>query len=151
MIRFGCMVAPSSPPLLRSHCNESPIYVFSEMELHGLSPNFHIHVSVSDLYISRSVHIFSCSRIGRPIMGIYKSLTDTRLWKLGLRPRYSFSGNICFEFSVLCLCSAVSKLSLFLSLPVCRRPSLQTVENTENEGPLGSNTNVWFPFMYSQE
>ncbi len=34
-----------------------------------LSPNFHIHVSVSDLYIPRipgSVHIFSCSRIGRP-------------------------------------------------------------------------------------
>jgi hypothetical protein len=25
----------------------------------------------------RSVHIFPCSRIGRPIMGIYKSLTDT--------------------------------------------------------------------------
>jgi hypothetical protein len=30
------------------------------------------------------------------------------MWKLGLRPCNSFSGNICFEFSVLCLCSAVS-------------------------------------------
>jgi hypothetical protein len=30
------------------HCNEYPIYVFPEQELHGLSPNFHIHVSVSD-------------------------------------------------------------------------------------------------------
>jgi hypothetical protein len=30
-----------------------PIYVFPEEELRGLSPNFHIHVSVSDLYIPR--------------------------------------------------------------------------------------------------
>ncbi len=31
------------------HCNENPIYVFPEKEFRGLSPNFHIHVSVSDL------------------------------------------------------------------------------------------------------
>jgi hypothetical protein len=38
---------------------------------------FHIHVSVSDLYIPRSgPHIFS-SRKGRPIVGIYNSVTDT--------------------------------------------------------------------------
>jgi hypothetical protein len=28
------------------------------------------------------------------------------MWKLGLRPRNSFPGNICFEYSVLSLCSA---------------------------------------------
>ncbi len=34
-------------------------YVFPEKELRGLSPNFHIHVSVSDLYISIiGPHIF---------------------------------------------------------------------------------------------
>jgi hypothetical protein len=33
------------------HCSENPIYEFPEKELRGLSPNFHIHVSVSDLYI----------------------------------------------------------------------------------------------------
>ncbi len=27
---------------------QNPIYVFPEKELRGLSPNFHIHVSVSD-------------------------------------------------------------------------------------------------------
>jgi hypothetical protein len=27
------------------------------------------------------------------------------MWKFGLWPRNSFSGNICFEFSVLVLCS----------------------------------------------
>jgi hypothetical protein len=54
------------------HFNENPIYVFQEKELRGLSYNFHIHVSVSDLYTvcPEWVHIFSCSRIGRPILGI---------------------------------------------------------------------------------
>jgi hypothetical protein len=36
-----------------THCNENPIYVFPEKELCGLSPNFHIYVSVSNLYIAR--------------------------------------------------------------------------------------------------
>jgi hypothetical protein len=50
-----------------------------EKDLRGFSPYFHIHVSVSDLqYIfPGSFQIFSFSRIGRPIVGIYKSLTDT--------------------------------------------------------------------------
>ncbi len=62
-----------------------------------LSPNFNIQVSVSDLYSPRiGLHV-SSSRIGRPLVGKYKSLTDAWMWKLGLRPRYSFSGNICFE------------------------------------------------------
>jgi hypothetical protein len=34
------------------HCNENPIYIFPEKELSGLSPNFHIHVSLGDLYIT---------------------------------------------------------------------------------------------------
>ena len=43
----------------KEHCNEKPIYVFPEKELRGLSPNFHIHVPVSDLYLSRiGSHIF---------------------------------------------------------------------------------------------
>ncbi len=66
-------------------------------------PNFYIHVSVSDLYIPRIGPHISSSRKGRPIVGIHNSLTDTWMWKLGLRPRYSFSGNICFEFSAFCL------------------------------------------------
>ncbi len=36
------------------HCKEYPNYVFLSWELRGLSPNFHIHMSVSDLYIPRS-------------------------------------------------------------------------------------------------
>ncbi len=41
------------------HCNENPTYVFSEEELRGLSPNFHIHMSVNNLHIPRiGPHIF---------------------------------------------------------------------------------------------
>jgi hypothetical protein len=36
-----------------STLQENTIYAFLYWELRGLSPNFHIHVSVSDLYISR--------------------------------------------------------------------------------------------------
>jgi hypothetical protein len=41
------------------HCNEKPNYVFPEKVLSDLSPNFHIHVSVSDLHMPRiGPHIF---------------------------------------------------------------------------------------------
>ncbi len=41
------------------HCNDNPIYVFPAKELRDLYPNFHIHVSVSDLLIPRiGPHIF---------------------------------------------------------------------------------------------
>jgi hypothetical protein len=52
-----------------THCNENPIYVFLFWELRDLSPNFHIHVSVRDLYIPRIGPHISCSRIGRSIAG----------------------------------------------------------------------------------
>jgi hypothetical protein len=53
-------------------------HVFLFLELCGLSHNFHIHVFVSDLYISSICpHIF-CSRTARSIVGIYKSHTQTR-------------------------------------------------------------------------
>jgi hypothetical protein len=59
------------------HCTENPIYVFPEMKLRSLVPNSYIHVSVSHLYFPR--------QLGRLILGIYKSLKDTLMWKLGDR------------------------------------------------------------------
>ncbi len=35
------------------HYKENPVYAFLFWELRGLSPNFHIHVSVRDLNIPR--------------------------------------------------------------------------------------------------
>ncbi len=63
--------------VLGVHYNKKPICVFLEKELRGLSPNFHIHVSVSDLYFPRISPHISWNRIGRPIPGTDKTLTDT--------------------------------------------------------------------------
>jgi hypothetical protein len=49
--------------------------MFPEMKLRDLVPNFHIHVSVSDLYIPTIGTPTQYSKIGGPIVGMYKSLT----------------------------------------------------------------------------
>jgi hypothetical protein len=61
------------------HCNEKShlCIPFLGIAQHSLSPNFYIHVSVSDLYIPRIVHIFYCSRIGRPILELCTVLEIT--------------------------------------------------------------------------
>ncbi len=51
--------------------------IFSEKELRGHSPNFHIYVSVSDLYIPTINLPILLQEICGPILGIYKSLTHT--------------------------------------------------------------------------
>jgi hypothetical protein len=51
--------------------------IFPEKELRGQGPNFHIHVSVSDLYITTVGLPFLLQEICGLILGINKSLTDT--------------------------------------------------------------------------
>ncbi len=51
--------------------------IFPEKEYRGLSPNFHTHVSVSELYITTMGLPFLLEEICGPILGIYKSLTET--------------------------------------------------------------------------
>ncbi len=82
-------VASTRVPLTLQRQNaENLKQIFPEKEYRGLSPNFHIHVSVSKLYIPTM-----CLPV-LLILGIYKSLKDTWMWKLGLRPRYSQKRNI---------------------------------------------------------
>ncbi len=54
--------------------------------MRGLSPNFHIHVSVTDLPIyifPARVHIFPCIRIGKPILEIINlsQVYECRNWE----------------------------------------------------------------------
>ncbi len=64
---------------------ENSKQIFPVKELRGHSPNFHIYVSVSDLYISTIDLPILLKEICGPILGISKSLTHTLMWKLGLR------------------------------------------------------------------
>ncbi len=68
--------------------------IFPEKEYRGLSPSFHIHVSASELYIPAMDLPFLLEEICGPILGIYKTLTETWMWKLGLRPRNSQKRNL---------------------------------------------------------
>jgi hypothetical protein len=49
------------------------------MKQRGLGSNSYIHISVSDLYISKVGLLVCCRKIGGPIVGIYKSLTDRNM------------------------------------------------------------------------
>jgi hypothetical protein len=60
--------------------------IFPEKEFRGHSPNSYIHVSVRDLYIPRIRLPILLQEIGGLIVEIYRSLTDTGMWKVGLRP-----------------------------------------------------------------
>ncbi len=51
--------------------------IFPEKEYRGLSPNFHIHASVSDLYIPTVSLSILLEEICGPVLGLYKSLLDT--------------------------------------------------------------------------
>ncbi len=87
---------------LQRHYTENSKQIFPEMKQRGLVPNSYIHVSVSDWYIPRSVCLFCCRKISGPIVGVNKSLIDTWVWKLGLRPRKFFSGHTYIGFSLQC-------------------------------------------------
>jgi hypothetical protein len=62
---------------LQIHFTENSKQIFPEIKLRGLVPNSYIHVSVGDLYIPMINPQMQYSKIGEPIEGLYKSLTDT--------------------------------------------------------------------------
>jgi hypothetical protein len=66
----------SSPTTLQRQNAENLKQIFPEKEYRGLSPNFHIHVSVSELYIPTMGLPVLLEEICRLILRIYKSLKD---------------------------------------------------------------------------
>ncbi len=80
------------------HCKGNSVYMFLFWELRGLSPNFYIHVSVSDLYIPRIGPHISSSRNGSSILGIIiRSQThECGNWDLG--PDIPFLGIFASNF-----------------------------------------------------
>jgi hypothetical protein len=68
--QLGCL------PTLQRQNIEISKQIFPEKEYRGLSPNFHIHASVSDLDIPTIGLPILQEEICRPILGLYKSLTD---------------------------------------------------------------------------
>ncbi len=69
------------------HCNKNPIYVFPEKELCSSVPISTFMCLWAIYLFPGSVCLFCWRKICGPILGINKSLTDTWMWKLGLRPR----------------------------------------------------------------
>ncbi len=78
---------------LQRHNTEKSKQISPEKELRGLSPNFHIHVSMSNLCMLTIGLPILLLEIWGPILGKYKSLTNIWMWKLGSRPCNFFSGN----------------------------------------------------------
>jgi hypothetical protein len=77
--RFYTHSARSHPHLATLQRQNTKILkqIFPEKEYRGLSPGFHIHASVSNLYIPTIGLPILLEEICRPILGLYKSLTDT--------------------------------------------------------------------------
>ncbi len=83
-------------PLLLGNSAKKIRFIYSQIRNGSASVPISTFMYLWEIYIfSRSVQLFSCSRIGRPNVGLYKSLEAAHFhfW------------DICFEFSVYCLCS----------------------------------------------
>ncbi len=93
--------------------------------IHSFSGNCAASAPISIFMCLWAIYIFPGSVLIFPLAEKadpsweYNSLTDTWMWKLGLRPRYSFSEIICFKFSAFCLCSVVELLCR--RIPQCIR------------------------------
>ena len=102
-IQYKCLVVWF--PFMYSQKWNCAASLFPKQNYNVLSPNSYL-IYLWEIYIFPGpICLFCCRKICEPIIGIHKSLTDTWMWKLGLRLRNSFSANTSMGFSlqfVLC-------------------------------------------------
>ena len=116
------------------YVKKSSSHLWSALEAHALQWKFRLCIPflgiarpqsqfprscVCDRFIYSQVLSTYCLQQNRQIdreNTVYKSLTDT----LGLWPRNSFSGSICFELSTLFLCSVEHKSFTYLYVWILR-------------------------------
>ncbi len=90
---FCCRCKQNPAPTLQRHYTENAKQIFPEMKLRGLVPSSYIHFAVSNLYIPTIGLSILLQESWWTNLGSIKSLKDTWMWKLGLRPRSFFLGN----------------------------------------------------------
>jgi hypothetical protein len=108
ILRGYSLFLPPSPSTVLANTNENPIYLFLFGELRGLSPTFHIHVSVSDLYVYSQDGPCTYFPAAEEADWLWKYINLSQTHECGnldCGRAIPFSGNICFEFSALVLCS----------------------------------------------
>ncbi len=72
-----CTVLYSEGSALQRQNTEISKQIFPDEEYRGLSPNFYIYASVGDLNIPSIGVPILLEEICGPVLGLYKSLTDT--------------------------------------------------------------------------